>query len=178
MTDLWLEHRARLRGYIARRVRERDAVDDILQDVFLKAYAGLPGVKPSGSLAVWLFRIAGNAIADHYRSQRPWDALPEDLAAPESQRDDAAELAECIRPLIAELPESYRIPLELSELEGLPQKEVAQRLGLSLSGAKSRVQRGRERLRRRLLDCCAIETGRSGLVGYAPRDPGGCRGCG
>jgi RNA polymerase sigma-70 factor (ECF subfamily) len=116
MTDLWQEHKARLRGYIARRVREGDAVDDILQDVFLKAHVGLPGVKSSDSLAAWLFRIAGNAIADHYRSQRPSEALPDDLAAPEPQRDDTTELAECIRPLIAELPETYRAALVLSEL--------------------------------------------------------------
>jgi RNA polymerase sigma-70 factor (ECF subfamily) len=116
MTDLWQEHKARLRGYIARRVREGDAVDDILQDVFLKARVGLPGVKSSDSLAAWLFRIAGNAIADHYRSQRPSEALPDDLAAPEPHRDDTTELAECIWPLIAELLETHRVALVLSEL--------------------------------------------------------------
>jgi len=55
---------------------------------------------------------------------------------------------------------------------------VAERLGVSLSGAKSRVQRGRERLRQGLLDCCAIEIGRRGIVGYAPHDPQGGPDCG
>ena len=57
------------------------------------------------------------------------------------------ELAECVRPMMNALPEKYRLPLLLSELDGLPQKEVAKRLGLSLSAAKSRVQRGREQLK-------------------------------
>jgi RNA polymerase sigma-70 factor (ECF subfamily) len=58
----------------------------------------------------------------------------------------------------------------------LPQKEVADRLGLSLSGAKSRVQRGREKLRQNLSECCDIETGKNGIVGFELRDPKrGCR---
>jgi RNA polymerase sigma-70 factor, ECF subfamily len=175
---LWLEHRARLRGYIAKRVRDASSVDDILQEVFLKAHGALSGVRSRGSLTAWLYRIAANAIADHYRAQRPWEPVPEDLPAPEPARDQAAELAECIRPLVAGLPEIYRTALTLSDLEGLPQKEVAERLGVSLSGAKSRVQRGREQVRQRLLDCCAIEIGRRGIVGYEPHDPQGDPDCG
>lgn len=169
--DFWQEHKIRLRRYIARRVRGNDAVDDILQDVFLKAHTSLHSVKTPGSVTAWLFRIAANAIADHYRSEKPWDELPAELVAPEPEPDYVAELAPCLQPLIADLPETYKAALVLSELEGMPQKEVARRLGISLSGAKSRVQRGREKLRQRLLDCCDIETGRSGvIIGYERRD--------
>lgn len=171
MTDFWKQHHSRLRSYVAKRVRERDAVDDILQDVFLKVSANLHTVESQGSISAWLYRIAANTIADHYRSHKPWEELPGDdeLVAPEPQRDFVAELATCLQPFIADLPETYRSALQLSEIEGLPQKEVARRLGISLSGAKSRVQRGREKLRQRVLDCCHIETGRSGIIGYEPR---------
>jgi RNA polymerase sigma-70 factor, ECF subfamily len=175
--DLWSEHRARLRGYIAKRVREDDAVDDILQTVFLKASEKLHSLKSRGSVAAWLYRIAANAIVDHYRSRKSWEELPADIAAPESKRDYLAELASCLQPLIDDLPDPYRTALVLSEIEGLPQREVADRLHISLSGAKSRVQRGREKLRRRLLDCCAIETGRRGIIDYEPRDPDSRCGC-
>ena len=169
--DLWSEYRFRLRGYIAKRVRESDAVDDILQEVFLKVHESLQTLKSRGSIAAWLYRIAANAIVDHYRSRRPWEALPVDLTAPKPERNYVAGLATaCLRPLIAEMPEIYRTALVLSEIEGLPQKEVARRLNLSLSGTKSRIQRGREDLRRRLLDCCDIETGRSGITKCEPRD--------
>lgn len=172
ITDFWQEHKTRLHGFIARRVRDRDAVDDILQEVFLKADRGLHAVKSPGSISAWLYRIAANAIADHYRAQLPWEELPDDdeLAAPAPERNYVAELATCLQPLIAELPVTYRSALLLSEIEGLPQKEVALRLGLSLSGAKSRVQRGRDKLRQKLLACCDIETGQGGVVGYERRD--------
>ena len=178
LISCWQEHKSRLRSYIAKQVREHDAVDDILQEVFLKAHTSLHTLKSPGSITAWLYRIAANAIADHYRSRPSWHTLPEELATPEPTRDYAAELAACLQPLIHALPEIYRAALVLSELEGLPQKEVANRLGLSLSGAKSRVQRGREKLRQRLLDCCDIETGRGGILGYEPRgkNRGGCCG--
>jgi len=168
--NLWQEHKSRMRAYIARRVRDQDAVDDILQDVFLKTHTSLHTVKSHGSITAWLYRVAANAIIDHYRAQKPWDELPEELAAPEAEHNYMAELAGCLRPLITDLPETYQSALILSELEGLPQKEVAARLGISLSGAKSRVQRGREKLREGLLRCCDIETGRSGIIGYELRD--------
>lgn len=177
LNDFWQEHRSRLRGYIAKRVREPEAVDDIVQDVFLKASENLPSLQARGSIAAWLYRIAANAIVDHYRALRPWEELPDDIAAPEVQRDYVIELARCLQPLIAELPETYRAALVLSELEGLPQKVVAERLNLSLSGAKSRVQRGRERLRQRLLDCCDIESERGGITGYTPRGKNHNCGC-
>ena len=176
MTNLWQEHKARLRGNIVKQVRDDDAADDILQEVFLKVHKSLHTVKSQCSITAWLFRIAANAVADHYRSQKPWEELPEELAAPEPERDYTAELASCLQPLIADLQEKYKSALLLSEIQGLPQKEVARRLGISLSGAKSRVQRGREKLRLRLLDCCDIQTGRGGVIGYEPRGKE-CAGC-
>jgi len=164
-----------LRSYIAKRVREPSAVDDILQDVFVKAYTNLHSVKSHGRLTSWLYRIAANAIADYYRGQRPSEEIPDELPSPEPEPDYIAELASCLKPLIADLPEIYRLPLVLSEIDGLTQREVAVRLGLSLSGAKSRVQRGREKLRRRVYECCDIEIGRLGLIGYELRDEK--RGC-
>jgi len=176
MPNFWIEHKSRLRSYVAKRVQEHGAVDDILQDVFLKAYASLHTVKSPGSLAAWLYRIAANSITDYYRGQKPSEEISDEFAAPEPEPDYIAELASCLQPLIADLPEIYRLPLVLSEIEGLTQQEVATRLGLSLSGAKSRVQRGREKLRQLLFKCCDIETGRSGIVGYEVRDKR--RGCG
>ena len=153
---------------------DADAVDDILQDVYLKALTNLDTVR--GSLSAWLYRIAANAVIDHYRSRKPQAELPADLAAPAEDASAETELSRCLEPLIGDLPETYQEALILSELEGLPQKEVATRLGISLSGAKSRVQRGREKLRRRLLDCCHVEIGGGGIVDYEPRGAG-CGSC-
>ena len=117
MIDFWHEHKTRLRSFITKRVRERDAVDDILQEIFLKVNTSLHTVKSHSSISAWLYRIAANSIADHYRSQKPWEELPDELAAPEPERDYVAELATCLQPLIADLPETYRTALVLSEIE-------------------------------------------------------------
>lgn len=170
LDDLWREHKTRLRGYIAKRVQEHEAVDDILQEVFIKAHGNLNTVKHAGSVSAWLYRVAANAIADHYRARQPWEELSDQLPAPEAERNYIAELASCLQPLIADLPETYRDALVMSEIKGMAQREVAERLGISLSGAKSRVQRAREKLRQRLYDCCDIEIGRRGLMDYEPRD--------
>jgi RNA polymerase sigma-70 factor (ECF subfamily) len=170
LSELWHTHKHRLRGYIAARVDDSAAVDDILQNVFLKAHGKLGSLRQSGSISAWLYRIAANAIADHYRAQRPEADLPDNIAAPPVERDHIAELAACLRPLIDELPAIYRDALLLAEIEGLSQKALAERLGLSHSGAKTRVQRGREKLRQRLHDCCEIELGRGGIVDFTPRD--------
>ena len=175
--DLWQEHKDRLRNYISKRVRDRHVADDVLQDVFLKACGSLHTVTSPGSVSAWLFRVAANAIADYYRTHKPMVELPDDLSTPEQERNYLAELASCLQPMIAGLPDIYRTALTLSEIEGITQREVADRLGISVSGAKSRVQRGREKLRERLLQCCEIETGRNGIIGYEVRDNScGCDG--
>ncbi|WP_260293704.1 RNA polymerase sigma factor SigZ [Sedimenticola hydrogenitrophicus] len=177
MNDFWQQHKERLRGYVARRVRERDAIDDILQDVYLKAHLSLPTLRAKGKLTPWLYRITANAIADYYRALPATAPLPaalaDELPQERPEPDHVAELAGCLQPLIAELPEIYRRALQLSEIDELPQKAVAERLGLSLSGAKSRIQRGREKLKARLLACCDVECERGRIVGYSRRDDQG-----
>lgn len=162
--DLWRDWHAALRRHIARRVREPADVDDVLQEVFLKLQLHRDGLREPGRVAAWLYRVADSAVADHYRARRPWDALAEELPAPEPAQDATAALSACMRPLVAALPETYREAVFLSEIEGLPQRVVAERLGLSLSGVKSRVQRGREKLRALLLECCHVEFDADGLA--------------
>lgn len=173
--QVWRDWQAALRRYVARRVRQPADTDDVLHEVFLKIEAHLAQLREPGRLAAWLYRIADHAIADHYRNQRPWDELPEDLPAPESAADATAALAACLRPMIEALPETYRQAVLWSEIDGLPQREVAERLGISLSGAKSRVQRGREQLRAIMLRCCHVENDGDGLA--CKQKPEGARYC-
>jgi RNA polymerase sigma-70 factor (ECF subfamily) len=73
--------------------------------------------------------------------------------------------------MIEELPDKYRDAVKLSEIERKTQKEVAQREKISLSGAKSRVQRGRALLKVMLHDCCKIEINKNNqLVSYEKKD--------
>ena len=82
------------------------------------------------------------------------------------QIDDATALRQA---MVAALPAIYRDALRLTEYDGLTQKELAQRLGLTVSGAKSRVQRARQLLRQTLLECCHFELDqRNAIISYQP----------
>ncbi|WP_419534199.1 RNA polymerase sigma factor SigZ [Endozoicomonas sp.] len=177
METHWQEYKARLKHYIAKQVNDQSVVEDILQDVYIKAHTQLHRLKSEESVGSWLYRIAHNTVVDHYRRQYPVEELPEFLEAPEEDEAEQVhqELAWCIKPMMDDLPEKYRVPLMMSELEGMSQKQVALELGLSLSGAKSRIQRGRVLLRERYTACCDIEVGRGGVVDYKPRASGNCQ---
>lgn len=165
----WRKRRADLRRFVSRRVADRHEVDDIVQDVLVRAHESMHQLQSSDRLPAWLARIAANRIVDHYRARRPLDELPEDIAAVEHEDDAVQALAPCLPSMVDRLPGTYRDAVRLSELDGLPQREVAQRLGLSLSGAKSRVQRGREQLRRLVEACCRVELAGSTIVDFERR---------
>lgn len=165
----WRERRADLRRFVSRRVADRHEVDDIVQDVLVRAHESMHQLESPDRLSAWLARIAANRIVDHYRARRPFEELPEDVAAGETEDDPVQALAPCLPAMVDRLPGTYRDALRLSELDGLPQREVAQRLGLSLSGAKSRVQRGREQLRRLVETCCRVVLAGSTIVDFERR---------
>ena len=168
---VWSDLGDTLKRFIVRRVNDEQVAEDILQDVFLKIHNGIANLNDERRIQAWVYQIARNAIVDHYRRFHSPTELLDNLAAPEA--DDAEverQLARSLRGMVEQLPEAYRQALALTAFEGLTQKEVAGRLGLSLSGAKSRVQRAREKLRAMLLDCCHFEFDRMGhVIDYYPR---------
>ena len=166
LESAWTDAASKLRGYIRSRVADHAAAEDILHDVFLKAHARAAQLQSIDNLAGWLFMITRNAVIDHYRTVRPHEEFPEHLpAAEDDPADETSEaMRNAFRRMVFELPEPYREALVLTEFEGLTQKALAGRLGISISGAKSRVQRGREKLKATLLECCQLEFDRRGNV--------------
>ncbi len=160
----WESHRQLLFAFVRKRVADDDSAEDIVQDVLITAIQQLDTLRESDKLQAWLYRITRNKITDYYRAHKPQSALPESLPLPEETPEALFELAGCIRPLIRDLPEHYQQAMILSEIEGHSQQNVAQQLGISLSGAKSRIQRGRKLLKQLLLQCCYVELNRRGQV--------------
>lgn len=185
---LWRDYRDRLVRFVRRRVDDAATAEDIAHDVLVRAYQKRDTLRSGQKFEAWLYQITRNAVIDHYRARRPAQELPAELAAPDDDGSRGAreELAGCMRPLVAALPPRYRDAVTLSELHGLTQNETAERLGLSLSGAKSRVQRARRMLEEKLLACCRVELDHRGaIVDYESRsgcgpgaDGDGCGGCG
>jgi RNA polymerase sigma-70 factor (ECF subfamily) len=171
-TQIWDGFHRRLRAFILGRVPDPADADDILQDVFVKLHTRLDTLRDEDRLTSWIYRVTRNAVVDHLRSRRPAMPVPDDRSAEaEPAGDDAfRQTAQFLRERMRTLPEKYRDALLLTEVEGLTQRQAADRLGLSLSGAKSRVQRARELLREQLLDCCHFELDRRRhIVGFVPR---------
>jgi RNA polymerase sigma-70 factor (ECF subfamily) len=176
---VWRDFHTRLLGFIARRVRDRDSAEDILQDVMLRIHRHAGELERSSAIGAWVHQITRNAIADHYRRASGRRERPSGIDVDRQQQlvlEDApeelrSELAACLGPLLERLPPLQRDALALTEMEGLTQARAAAQLGLSTSGMKSRVQRGRAQLKELLTACCEIELDRRGGVrSYRPLD--------
>lgn len=180
----WRGLEARLRPFIARRLRAAEDVDDVIQEVFLRMSRGLSGLRDDERFGPWVYQVARSAIVDHLRTRArhpiPTHEAPEPSTAElEEEPTVEQELAAYIVPFIAMLPSPYREALTLTELNGQTQKEAATMLGISVSGMKSRVQRGRQMLRATLESACEIALdGRGRVLACEPRKggraPDGC----
>lgn len=184
--SIWEQVHIRLRAFIAKRVRNEAEIEDLLQEVFVRVHRHIETIHEPERMVSWVFQITRNVIVDHYRSAAQKRELPagtgtdiqEELKvmSVESEEHEAKyELSNCLRPMIARLSSAYREAIILVELEGLTHQEAATKLGLSLPGMKSRVQRGRQQLHNMLNECCQIELdGRHRIVQFEERRPGSC----
>jgi RNA polymerase sigma-70 factor, ECF subfamily len=187
---VWSEIEARLRPYIARRVASTADVDDIVQETFVRMQRGIAGLRDEERFGGWVYRIAKHAIIDATRASAkqpiPSSSIANQQFEPcayesgDEAADLQAELGECVALFVARLPARYRAAITLTDLEGLTQRDAADMLGISLSGMKSRVQRGRERIRDMFDECCRVSVDcRGRVVECEPRDreqsPEDCR---
>jgi len=169
--QLWETFSAPIQQFILRRVPDPHSAEDILQDVFLKIHTRIDTLHQQDRVSAWIYQVARNAIADYYRAQRPMTDLPETLVIQQELPGDdvVRELLPCVAAMVDALPDAYREALRLTEYEGLSQKELSERLGISFSGAKSRVQRARAKIKQQLLDCCHFELDHAGrIIDYQP----------
>lgn len=142
---------------------------NLLQETFLRIHGKLDGTDDNQRITPWVFQIARNLVIDHYRSKsRVATDRADDLEARVDEEENLNKrVTGWIPEMISQLPDEYREAIELYELKGIPQQQIADQLGISLSGAKSRVQRGRAKLKSLLFDCCSFERDRRGnIIGY------------
>ena len=186
-TEIWDQVHKGLRAFIQKRISNESEIEDILQEVFIRVHKHLDQLKDPDRLVSWVFQITRHVIIDYYRSlERRRElsiGLAVDMEEAVSSSDSSANMSEevrtelsgCLRPMLEKLPLKYREAVNLVELEGLTNQEAASRLGLTVAGMKSRVQRGRHQLKKMLDDCCLIELdNRRGVVDYELRHPDSC----
>jgi RNA polymerase sigma-70 factor (ECF subfamily) len=155
--------RLRLKSFIYQRVRDKAVADDIVQDVFVKVHNKLGQLKDTEKIMGWLYQITRNAITDHFRvkskAAEPWDL---DWEGEPKLLNDC--VSSCLGEMLLTLPEKYKLALEMAEMEDLSQTELAERMQISYSGAKSRVQRARKMLRQKMDEAYVIKTDSYGNV--------------
>lgn len=166
-TTIWEAFSKQLKLFILSRVSDDALADDILQDAFIKIHSRIDTLKDNTKIESWIYQITRNTIIDHFRGQKNvsneiQESIEEFNESPDNNPHQ--EVASGLKTMINELPERYRQALLLTEFQGLTQKELAQHLGLSVSGAKSRVQRARQKLKDMLMQCCHFEFDRYGTI--------------
>ena len=168
----WHANEAELRGWLRHRLGNPVDAEDMLQDLFIKAMRQGERFCAIGNARAWLFEVARNALADRLRLKREMIELPADLANEADEVDVVDSLVACLPRVLSELRPEDRDAITLCDLQGVPQDEYARRKGLSLSGAKSRIQRARKRLREQLSQACQVRLDEAGQVSdFVPRPP-------
>lgn len=154
-----------LHNIICKKMGHHDDCHDIMQEVYLKIMLQLPKIEQATNTAGYLVQLTNNTVTDYYRRSNTAASFnfPENdiLGTPIEETNQAAQslqLADCcLRPMIDSLPEIYRDALIHTELEGMKLREFAAYADISLSNAKVRVQRAKERLKTIILQCCNYE---------------------
>jgi RNA polymerase sigma-70 factor (ECF subfamily) len=186
--QIWSAFSGKIRKFINQRISNSSNSDDILQEIFIKIHSNIDTLKDEVKIQSWIYRIAQNTIVDYYRKQKKGAINIDNVQIGDEQDDEdrfmknylkykavdfsnkdnsedvEQEIASGLKDMVKALPEKYSSALLFVEFEGISQIELAAKLGISISGAKSRVQRGRKMLRDALMKCCHFEFDKYGTI--------------
>jgi RNA polymerase sigma-70 factor (ECF subfamily) len=177
--DVWKIFCCKLQPYIRKWVTDPELAKDIEQDVFLKIHEKIDTLKDNTKVHSWVLQITKNTILDNFRKQKEKFQHIEKLELEDFQQGEIfndtkernlkEEISSGMKTLIESLPDKYSQALLMVEYQGISQVDLAKKLKLSPSAAKSRVQRGRLMVKDRLLQCCHYEFDKYGnVVGVQP----------
>jgi RNA polymerase sigma-70 factor (ECF subfamily) len=169
--DQAMEYMPALYAAALRMTRNPSDAEDLVQETYLRAYRGFGGFEQGTNLKAWLFRILTNAYINSYRAKqrRPVESELEDVedlylynhlpAVEQATRGRSAEADVLeritdteVKSAIESLPEQFRLPVYLADVEGFAYKEIAEMLDIPIGTVMSRLHRGRKALEKRLHD--------------------------
>ena len=163
ISTVWDKFRYELLIYIKAKVNDEYEAEDILQEIFFKIYRNIKQLNDEAKLKSWLYKITNNTIIDYYRRGKSSALQIEEVEsvqeiAEENDNMNNEILKCCLKLFLHELPDKYKEPLEMYELKGLKHREISEKLNITMSGSKTRIQRARKKLRKAYTECCEIES--------------------
>ena len=163
ISAFWISYKDALRNYILKIVKDPDTANELSHEVLMKVYSSCCSGRSILNIRSWLFQIAYNTCMDYFKKAGRTTELKYDIIdCPQEEVYNNA--SEFVLPLLKLLPKKYGEPLELADIDGLKQQEVADRLGISLTAAKTRVQRARKLLKDQITECVNMEVDPSGEI--------------
>jgi RNA polymerase sigma-70 factor (ECF subfamily) len=141
-----------VRRFVRGALLDESAVDDVCQDVLISVATSIRSFAGAAKVTTWVHRIVRNRVVDHLRRQRATTELPDGDAAPGERMSSLIATRASVRDALNALPDLYREPVTLRDVDGLSYSEVAARLGRGLGTVKSQVSRGRALVAARLGD--------------------------
>jgi len=174
---IWDEFSESLKRFILSRVKNTEIANDLLQEVFIKIHLKVSTIKNQESIKSWVFTITNNVINDYFKTNSKTVHLVSEISVSEDETANEHSAIDCLKPLVKNLPSTYREAILLSEIKGMKQAEVAKILNISLSGAKSRIQRGRNLLKQGFIDCCDYKLNESGHLTGEHQNKEDCKVC-
>jgi len=178
LETIWRENHDQLLTFINKRIKNKEESEDILQEVFIKILSKIGTLKDSSKLQAWVYQMTRNAIIDFIRKKK-FQEMEAEIKDIEDETNENAmnEATGWIGKYVDDLPENYREAVVLYEMKGLSQKEIADQLGISYTNVRSRIQRGRQLLKKNLTDCCSFNVDVYGnIIDYHAR-PKDCSKC-
>lgn len=164
IVEAWKNHEAELRGFMYRKLKDPMLAEDLLQDTFIKALGKGKGFCNIEQPRAWLFRVARNNMVDYLRRNPQLVELDDKLSEPIKEMPGVETLSGCLPSAMSSLEADDLDIITQCDLNGMTQAEYAKLKGLSLPGAKSRVQRARKRLKRSLNSMCGVRYDESGNI--------------
>jgi RNA polymerase sigma-70 factor (ECF subfamily) len=162
-----MDFEKKLKLFILSRIPDEAIAADILQEVFIRVHLKIDTLNDRTKISSWIYRITHNLIVDHFRSHKKEIASNQDIPEVENGDPETNLMGEALEDMVRmmdDLPKEYCEALCMTEIQGLSQKEYAQRTGISYTAAKTRAFRARKMLKDMLMNCCHYEFDKYGTV--------------
>ena len=153
-----------LHAYLLKKVKDQNLADDLVQEVMVQLVESHQKDVEVKNIKAWLFQVSRNTLYDYFKKNKLEVTLEDDWQLEQLSTSNFSKIlvSDYVIPMIQMLPKNYSVPLKLSDVDNIPQKQIAEQLNLGLSTTKMRIQRGRQKLKALFVECCDIEYDKDG----------------